>query len=154
MREVKKNALLLAMGVCGLAAGLLAFAPRAQAASQSRTVLAPYTQKGEQAFPEYSGCDYVHTAGTTEVLLSSGPLVLYGVYMSTGAVTSFVTIRDSNTLTGNGTAVLDRIPYATTLQLQREILPFPIRFYTGATMIIGGTAAIGETATACYRKQQ
>ena len=143
------NLLLLMLSVSSFGVGSVAYA------ADTRTIKTPYNQKGEQAHPLYSGCDYKRVTAAVETLISSGPIVLYGVYLTTGAATQFVTIRDAQIVDGTGSVALDRIPFATTAQQERNILPFPVRLSNGGTITLGGsTLAGGDAATACYLKQQ
>lgn len=113
----------------------------------------PRGSDGSQAFPQYAGAKYT-VLSTTELLVSSQPLVIYGVLMSTGAFDTFVVIRDTDVTNGNGTQVVPRIMYQNNSSTSAYSDPgrfnYPIRLNKGATGQIGGVAGKGEQATILY----
>ena len=78
-------------------------------------------------------------------------MTLQGLILSTGAVTAWLVVRDTDTANQSGARVIDRIPYIV-LPLDREkspTIPFPIFMRTGLTVELNSTAG-GETATVIY----
>lgn len=129
-----------------------------QTPASRRTISVPYTQKGEQANPLYSGADYLRVTGTNETLVSSGPVVVYGVYLTTGALADYGILRDTDTCNGAGTIALDKIQFTTSTVGGSGFgyggnLPFPIRLNGGATFQLN-TVTAGQSATVLYLKQQ
>ena len=147
---IKKLAVLLLFVGMGMSGTLVQAAEPVQ--SDVRTIKTPYNQKGEQAHPWYSGAQYKRIAATGELWVSSGPSVLLGVYLTTGAATEYAIIRDTDTQNGTGDVVFGRLARATTQQNMNNIIPFPVRFTKGITFELQSNNA-GAEATVLYLKQ-
>ena len=148
MNKFKKSLAVLMVSV--LSAALWSVLP-AFAASK-RTVATPFAQHsaGMTPHPLYSGAKKsARLTNATETLIVSGAAVLYGIYLTTGAATNFVTLRDTDTANGSGTIALDKLSFQTTPQSDGNRLPFPIRFDDGITAQLNNVAA-GEEAVVLY----
>lgn len=118
------------------------------------TIKANPTQTGEQAYPWNAGGSYARVVTSNEILISSGPTLLLGVVMSTGAVTSYVTFRDTDATNGSGTTVIERLQF----QVQMSSYPspyiqFPLRFPKGLTAQVFNID-LEESVTIIYRPYQ
>lgn len=144
MMKIIKPALLILAGLMGVISA---------AHADSRSILTPYNQSGQEAHPWYGGASYKVISTAQEVHVSSKPCVFYGLVMSTGAVGSYAVVRDTDASNGNGLKVFDRIPFSvsgsTSYNSEVGWLRFPVRFTKGLTVELNSVTA-GERVTAIY----
>jgi len=131
--------------------GLLLAGLSAVSYADTKASKTPSRQDGGQADPAYAGCKPKRLTTNTEILISSNSGVLLGVYQSTGAVTAYVTFRDTEATNGSGAILLDKLQFAVAQSSYAEgRLPrLPFRYTTGLTAQINNVSA-GEEATVCY----
>ena len=119
--------------------------------ADGRKVLTPTNQRNEEAHPLYSGAKYKYVTTSGETFVSSGPAVIYGLAMSTGAVTSFAILKDTDVANGSGSQALPRIPFSTATLDANNLggLHFPIRVNKGIVISIQ-SVAVGEELSVLY----
>lgn len=90
----------------------------------------------------------INTNGAVRIFSGAG--AVYGITMSSGAVSNFVVLRDSNTANSTSPELLPRQMFITSAS-QNFIFPSPIRI-TGGLVVQQGNATANE-GFAVYYKQ-
>lgn len=147
MKNIKLPLLVAAVVALGVS---MAFS----AQNVMRTIKTPTNQMGVETNPLYSGGKYVNKITAAEAVACSGPCVLLGLQMGTGAASSYLTIRDTATADGSGSLAFRRIYFHAnpdTMAINR--LAFPVRFSKGISLTLSSIAA-DEEVTAIYLEQQ
>jgi len=113
--------------------------------------------RGQDGVPlrgdEYGGASskLITTADGTEQVVFAGRGVVYGVLLSSGAITSYAVLSDSGPVTSPTGAVTSQMVYESTATKQFKF-PKGVRVADGATLAITGGA--GVTATVFYQDEQ
>jgi len=138
----KLNAVLLALLVFGLPVGYVL--------ADSATVNTPKNEKGMEPHPLYGGYKYTRIASTSETLVCSGPCLLAELYMTSGPVSTFITIRDTAAADGAGSnKVLHRAYVLDTATSYESRIHRPLRFTNGISVKLNA-ASTAEEVTVAY----
>lgn len=147
---IKLLLVIVTVGCIGKAIGM------AQTASKS--IVVPNNQYGAEANPLYAGAEYTFVSATTEVIVSTGPTVLLGVWMSTGSLNAFAIFKDTSIAGIAASAsnlVYPRMQFSSLSSQTVSGLqpPFPVRFKRGISATLSSVAT-GESITVLYQKQR
>lgn len=89
----------------------LGLAAPAVAAVNPSSVIVPLNQRNEEAFPENVGYLHMRNSATSEMIVCTGRCLLKAILMSTGPISSYVTLRNTSVAQGNGAKVIDLLAF-------------------------------------------
>jgi hypothetical protein len=130
-------------------AGLLALSLMAigsGAFADNASLDGPRDEKGGPIHPFYGGYKHTRVASTTERVVCSGHCLLKEILRSTGAVTSFLTIRNTSTADGGGEVALPKWRFTTfeTDVLRPLLSDSPLRMTKGISAQLSSVSANEE----------